>query len=47
MVNRVAALEATVIRLHSDMTSVLVELGKIIEMVKERQLYGDNENDRA
>ena len=47
LVNRVIALEAVVIRLHNDMSAVLVETGKLMEMAKERQLYGDKENDRA
>lgn len=46
LVNRAIALEAAVIKLHDDMGAVLVETGKIMEMAKEQQLYGDKEHDR-
>lgn len=47
LVNRVIALEAVVIKLHNAMSLVLIETGKLMEMAKERQLYGDKENDRS
>lgn len=40
LVNRAICLEQAVIRLHNDMSRVLMETGKLMEMVKSQQLYG-------